>query len=348
MRAAKPFIIAFVLFVSGAMTAALAYMSGDYSEYLEAQREQEALKRDLRHTWEDEMPLISEEDYAAEIPAREPGDARETILQTRPPNMIESQDTELRQAEQFPAEAMEDEEEEVIFRDLEPEGDQPPDPGGQNNQGNSGRTGTGENNNVTAPPHQIGLYTGIDLTAAKAKNKDFIAWITIPGTKVDYPVVLTDNMDYYLSHGFTGKVSKLGTLFSLGKTDYKTPGKNIAIYGHHITDTSSGQKMFRPLLSYKQKSFWENHQVVYLDSLYHCGKHRIFAVINMVKGEWDPSAAAFANDGDFMAFVRLAQSKSLYETGIEVKETDRIITLITCDRSYASKDGRLVVMAVEE
>ena len=109
--------------------------------------------------------------------------------------------------------------------------------------------------------------TGANLDACLSKNSDFVAWLKIPGTNVDYPVVLSDNVDFYLTHSFTGSESKLGTLFSLGKTDYSTPGKNIAIYGHHITNTTSGQKMFRPLLSYKSKSFWETHQTVYLDSI---------------------------------------------------------------------------------
>ena len=347
-RSAKPFIFALALFMSGALTVALAYVNGDYSDYLAAEKEQEELERDLRHTWVDEMPLISRDDYSAEIPAREPGDVREEIIQAKPANMIESQGTETpvtEEAEGFSAETEAENEELSSLREQDFSDDQPTRPGRQTNPG-SPKTPPQET--ATAPPHQIGLYTEIDLTAAKAKNKDFIAWIMIPGTKVDYPVVLTDNMDYYLTHGFTGKVSKLGTLFSLGKTDYKMPGKNIAIYGHHITDTSSGQKMFRPLLSFKQKSFWEKHQTVWLDSLYHCGKYRIFAVINMVKDEWDPSTAAFATGSDFLAFVQLAKSKALYDTGVEVKSTDRIITLITCDRSYASKDGRLIVMAVEE
>ena len=191
-------------------------------------------------------------------------------------------------------------------------------------------------------------YTGANLSACKAKNGEFIAWLKIPGTKVDYPVVLTDRVDYYLDHNFSGKQSKLGTLFSLAKTDYKTPGQNIAIYGHHITNTSSGQKMFRPLFSYKQKSFYDKHSIVYLDTLYHCGKYRIFAVINYVNGDWDPSTASFANDDTFMEFVTTAKSLSLYDTGVSVCATDHILTLITCDRTFASKEGRLVVMAVEE
>lgn len=190
--------------------------------------------------------------------------------------------------------------------------------------------------------------TGANLKACVKKNPDFIAWLKVPGTNIDYPVVLTDSTDYYLTHSFTGQSSKLGTLFSLGKTDYETPGQNIAIYGHHITNTSGGQKMFRPLLSYKQKSFWENHQTVYLDSLYHISTYRVFAVIDMVAGEWDPSTATFSNDEAFLDFIRQAQSQSLYDTGVKVSAGDHILTLITCDRSFASKEGRLVVMAVEQ
>ena len=160
--------------------------------------------------------------------------------------------------------------------------------------------------------------------------------------------MLTDRVDYYLVHNFNGKQSKMGTLFSLAKTDYETPGRNIAIYGHHITNTSSGQKMFRPLFSYKQKGFYDKHSTVYLDTLYHCGKYRIFAVINYVNGDWDPSTAYFANDDTFMDFIGTAQSLSLYDTGVTVTATDHIITLITCDRTFAAKEGRLVVMAVEQ
>ena len=82
--------------------------------------------------------------------------------------------------------------------------------------------------------------------------------------------------------------------------------------------------------------------------LYHSAAYKIFAVVDLVKGEWDPSTASFASDADFLAFIRQAQARSLYETGVEVTVTDRILTLITCDRSYAAADGRLIVLAVEQ
>ena len=203
---------------------------------------------------------------------------------------------------------------------------------------------TGTQPDPTKPP--VTGKTGADLAVCKAANDDFIAWLKIPDTKINYPVVLTDNVDYYLTHTFTGKMSKIGTLFSLGRTDYETPGQNIAVYGHHIT--TGGENMFQPLLSYKKQSFWEKHKTVYFDTLYGFGEYTVFAVFNMTLGEWDAAASSFANDLAFQAFLTHAQAASLYDTGVAVSVQDHILTLITCDRSYNGKDGRFIVMAVKQ
>lgn len=194
-------------------------------------------------------------------------------------------------------------------------------------------------------PPEIDIGTGADLAACLAQNDDFIAWIRIPGTNVDYPVVWTDDAEYYLHHTFTGKQGAAGTLFSLMKTDYSIPSRNIAIYGHHLKST--GEKMFTSLMRYKNPDFYEDNQTIVLDSLYRHSEYTIFAVVNMKAGDWEPSRTTFSGDAAFMAFVNRAKSESLYDTGVEVGADDHILTLITCDRSYAGKEGRLVILAVE-
>lgn len=194
-------------------------------------------------------------------------------------------------------------------------------------------------------PPEIDIGTGADLAACLAQNDDFIAWIRIPGTNVDYPVVWTDDAEHYLHHTFTGKQGAAGTLFSLMKTDYSIPSRNIAIYGHHLKST--GEKMFTSLMRYKNPDFYEDNQTIVLDSLYRHSEYTIFAVVNMKVGDWEPSRTTFSGDAAFMAFVNRAKSESLYDTGVEVGADDHILTLITCDRSYAGKEGRLVILAVE-
>ena len=195
-------------------------------------------------------------------------------------------------------------------------------------------------------PPAINIGTGADLAACLAQNDDFIAWIRIPGTNVDYPVVWTDDAEHYLHHTFTGKQGAAGTLFSLMKTDYSIPSRNIAIYGHHLKST--GEKMFTSLMRYKDAGYYVGHETVLLDTLYESGSYRIFAVLNFHSGEWDASQADFESDAAFLEFIRYARRNALYDTGVTVGAEDSVLTLITCDRSYGGKAGRLAVVAVLE
>ena len=156
----------------------------------------------------------------------------------------------------------------------------------------------------TAAPTQPG--SGIDLAACLAQNRDFVAWLTIPGTKINYPVVRSDNTEYYLHHLFTGKESKLGCLFSLKSSDYQTPSKNIAIYGHHISHSDA---MFSTLMDYKDASYCAAHSLIRVNSLYGERTYRVFAVLNMKVSDWDAATASFSSDESFQRFVNRAVKK---------------------------------------
>lgn len=192
----------------------------------------------------------------------------------------------------------------------------------------------------------VGAYTGVNLTDMKTKNNDFVAWISINGTNVNYPIVQSDNLEYYLDYNFDGVKSKDGTLFSLGKCDWRTPSKNIVVYGHHVE--ASGDRMFKALLKYKTVDYYREHPTINLDSMYHNGKYRIFAVFNMFEGDLDPSKTRFASDTEFNSFIATVKSMSLYDTGVNVNSSDTIISLVTCDRYFRIGGGRLIVMAVKE
>ena len=196
-----------------------------------------------------------------------------------------------------------------------------------------------------SPDAQSVVDSGVDLEACLAQNKDFVAWLSIPGTVISYPVVRSDDSAYYLGHLFNGKKSKLGCLFSLKSSDYRQPSQNIAIYGHHLSHSDA---MFSTLIDYKQEAYYAEHSLITPDSIYGRRSYRIFAVLNMKVSDWDPAAASFGNGKAFLQFVNRAKRKALFNTGVEVKENDHILTLITCDRSYSGASGRLIVMAVQE
>ena len=194
-------------------------------------------------------------------------------------------------------------------------------------------------------PTAVPVQSDIDLEACLTQNRDLVAWLTIPGTKINYPVVRSNNTEYYLHHLFAGKESKLGCLFSLTSSDYQTPSKNIAIYGHHISHSDA---MFSTLMDYKDASYCAAHSLIRVSSLYGERTYRVFAVLNMNVSDWDAATASFSSNESFLRFVNRAIEKSMVDTGVQVTAEDNILTLITCDRSYGGASGRLIVMAVQE
>lgn len=176
-------------------------------------------------------------------------------------------------------------------------------------------------------------------------NSDFVAWLTIPNTPIDYPVVQSDRSSYYLHHLFTGERSKLGCLFSLNHADYDSPSTNIAIYGHHL---SGSDAMFSSLLEYKDFAYLESHATIRLETLIGVRTYRIFAVCNTHVSEWLPDESTFPSEKHFQDFLQEAQARSLYDLQVPVEKDDHIVSLITCDRSFGGVSGRLVIMAVEQ
>ena len=194
---------------------------------------------------------------------------------------------------------------------------------------------------------QPATLSGVNLAKLQSQNSEFIAWLQIPGTSVNYPVVQTSDTAFYLTHNFKRQKAKAGTLFSLPSTDYRTPGKNIVIYGHHLSHRPNA--MFSPLLNYKQAGYGHKHSKVLLDSIFRSNTYWVFAVVNWdIDGDWMPMQTSFSSTEEFTAFVQEAQHRSLYDTGVLVPEAAEILTLITCDRSFGGVNGRLAVMAVKE
>ena len=199
----------------------------------------------------------------------------------------------------------------------------------------------------TQPPTRPATLSGVNLAKLQSQNSEFIAWLQIPGTSVNYPVVQTSDTAFYLTHNFKRQKAKAGTLFSLPSTDYRTPGKNIVIYGHHLSHRPNA--MFSPLLNYKQAGYGRKHSKVLLDSIFRSNTYRVFAVVNWdIDGDWMPMQTSFSSTEEFTAFVQEAQRRSLYDTGVSVQDDAELLTLITCDRSFGGANGRLAVMAVKE
>ncbi len=114
---------------------------------------------------------------------------------------------------------------------------------------------------VSTKPTQV--YTGpIDFKSLQSENEDIYAWIKIPGTKVNYPVVQSATDDsYYLDHNSDKEYSLNGAIFSeklYNSTDF-TDAVTV-LYGHNM---ASGE-MFGDF----QSLYWDREFLLENDDIY--------------------------------------------------------------------------------
>lgn len=170
-------------------------------------------------------------------------------------------------------------------------------------------------------------------------NPDYVGWLSVSGTVIDYPVVRGQDNETYLTQNFYREPDVLGAIFM----DYRNVGmgmdRHTIIYGH---DTQHGQ-MFGELDKFLDEDFLnENLEFTFSDA-YAERRYRIFSVYVA------PSDTSFLDiefEGDeYTDFLTTIKDLSFFPSEIEVTAEDHILTLMTCN--YSVESGRLFIHAVE-
>jgi sortase B len=183
------------------------------------------------------------------------------------------------------------------------------------------------------------------FTSLYEENPDIVGWLSIEGTKIDYPVMQNEDDEYYLHRNFYGEEDKYGCLYVRNSADVFTPGTNIIIYGHNMKDGS----MFGTLKNYQRKDYYKEHPTISFDTLYEERTYQIIAVFYSQVYNTDDKVFKYYQfyqadtKEEFDNFYNNIKALSLYDTGIDAKYSDTFITLSTC--SYQVEDGRFVVVA---
>lgn len=170
---------------------------------------------------------------------------------------------------------------------------------------------------------QLKSFTGINKEKA-------LGWLRVQGTDIDFPIV------YYNDTDVTDPTYEIGWNFS----DNNTLAKKITLFSHNVLNVSSNpiikdknHKRFEQLLSFIYTDFVkENKYIQYTidgkDYLY-----KIYAISfqkekNLEYKDDNPSNESLKK------YINNAQKNSYFKFKTDVKETDKLITLITCTRFF--------------
>lgn len=177
-----------------------------------------------------------------------------------------------------------------------------------------------------------------DIASNKQINSDTVAWIWVNGTNVDYPVVQTNDNEFYLTHDFYKNSYYSGWVFADYRGNFENFGRNTIIYAHN----SLNGKMFSSL-TWMLNDGWfdtESHRYIGLSTENSDSVWQIFSVYT-IEPEIYYLTTGFT-DETYDTFLKTIASRTIYNFGTDVSINDKVLTLQTCTNTG---NRRIVVHA---
>lgn len=186
----------------------------------------------------------------------------------------------------------------------------------------------------------------IDFEALQAENPDIYAWIYIPGTNVNYPILKHPSDDsFYLNHNQNGDYAIEGAVYSesVNAVDFSDPV--TLLYGHCLVNGS----MFSSLHDFKDKTFFDEHDTLFI---YRPGSVMTYRIIAAY--EYDDRHIIKTNDFSDQANLQAyfdevthpASEISNVREGSQLNLDDTIVQLSTCTSPTEDTDLRYIVTGV--
>ncbi len=193
-----------------------------------------------------------------------------------------------------------------------------------------------------ASPEPVILDIPIDFDALQESNDDAYAWIQIPGTLVDYPILQNaEETDYYLSHSFDRSSARCGAIYTRNDTPQDFSAPCTVLYGHNMKDDS----MFGSLHDYENPDFFADPKNRTI-TVYTPNAIRTYSIIAATNYQDAllPALYDFSDPvqkEDFIESLRTANGN--FDDSLFIADDSRLIVLSTCATGGRSHLRYLVV-----
>lgn len=175
----------------------------------------------------------------------------------------------------------------------------------------------------------------IDFNSLKNTNSDVVGWIIVDGTNINYPVVKTQDNDYYLNHNFNHNDDSTGWPFMDYRNNIGMSDDNTIFYGHNLLNNTS----FGSISKIFTNNWIRNSsgKIIYLtdNTLY---TYQIFSAYYI-----NPESYYLQTNLDNkVEFLNTLKTRSIVKFNVDVSVNDKIVTLSTCTNDNT---GRKVIHA---
>ena len=185
----------------------------------------------------------------------------------------------------------------------------------------------------------------VDFEMLKEWNPDIYAWITVPGTNIDYPVLqksdtedLYDN--YYLDHTVDLEEGLPGAIYSQPVNQKDFMDSVTVLYGHNMKNG----EMFTGLHEFENRDFFDKNRQIFIYTPNGVLTYEIFAAVDF-SDALIPYEYSFSDSAQLQNYIKdVKNCAGNFQEGVSVSADDKILTLSTC---YSGQDDRrLLIEAV--
>ena len=178
----------------------------------------------------------------------------------------------------------------------------------------------------------------VDWDYLRSVNSDIVGWLYCPNTVINYPVVQTNDHDFYLDHGFDKAPNTSGTLFADKNSVAGIVQSNFIIYGHNMKDKS----MFGSFQSYVNESYFVQNPTMYF--LTPGGSYRVDLIgAHIVEGTVDNFPSYFENTEAYQAYLDSISSHFFWFNRAALNTDYQLLTMSTCTSAEGITEARLLV-----
>ena len=152
----------------------------------------------------------------------------------------------------------------------------------------------------------------------KTINEDIIGWLIVENTNINYPIVQTNNNEYYLNHDLDKNYNSTGWIFM--DSSNSLDDQNLIIYGHHRRDGSMFGTIDRLI---DNKNGGKIKLIIGNETI----NYNIFSIYKTDK-EYNYRERNYSN-----LYKKTSEFKkrSIINYNVDINNKNQIITLSTCD-----------------
>lgn len=178
-----------------------------------------------------------------------------------------------------------------------------------------------------------------DFAKLKEQNPDTVAWLYVPGTDIDMPIVQAKDNSYYLTHNFDKEYNSMGWAFADSKNSFPDLSQNTIMYGHTYKSTTIFSNL-KNVLTNTWLNNKKNH-IITFDTEKERYKFQVFSVYTVDETN-DYLYISFSTNEKYQEYLNRETKRSIKNFNIKTTHEDKILTLSTC---YLTEHKRLIVHA---